>query len=176
MNLHELDTRIVQWGLDRMIIQHSTPLAQLEKTGEEVAELIAAKAVHWVLLDHTATEPADRALTEIKDAIGDIYVTLVVGHGIYTRRGLGLFLLGDQTSEKDPVSKLQTTLVEAACYAGMGLVRRYSEAVQRMTGLLQQICEIYDTTLEDCVEQAYNEIKDRKGFLNAQGIFVKEQA
>jgi hypothetical protein len=176
MNLQELDTLIVQWGLDRMIIQHSTPFAQLEKTGEEVKELIESFAAYKALYGTELTITKEFHLNEIKDAIGDIYVTLVIGHGIYTRQGLGLFILGDQTSERDPVTKLQAMLTEAAFYAGAGLVRRYSEAVQRMTGLLQQICETYDTTLEECVEQAYNEIKDRKGYLNDQGIFVKEQA
>jgi hypothetical protein len=45
-----------------------------------------------------------------------------------------------------------------------------------MVSYLAQIVDSLGVTLTDCVEQAYNEIKDRKGYLNAQGIFVKEQA
>ena len=33
-----------------------------------------------------------------------------------------------------------------------------------------------DVDLVECLEGAYNEIKDRKGHLNAAGIFVKESA
>jgi NTP pyrophosphatase (non-canonical NTP hydrolase) len=33
-----------------------------------------------------------------------------------------------------------------------------------------------DVDLVDCLNDAYNEIKDRKGHLNAAGIFVKETA
>jgi hypothetical protein len=31
-----------------------------------------------------------------------------------------------------------------------------------------------DVNLEDCLEAAYEQIKDRKGSMNADGIFVKE--
>ena len=32
-----------------------------------------------------------------------------------------------------------------------------------------------DTDLTKCLEAAYNEIKDRKGYLNKDGVFVKQQ-
>lgn len=35
-------------------------------------------------------------------------------------------------------------------------------------------CGIQKVTLEHCLEQAYNQIKHRKGYLTAEGIFVKE--
>lgn len=35
-------------------------------------------------------------------------------------------------------------------------------------------CAIADLDLVTCLEHAYNQIKDRKGYLNADGIFVKE--
>jgi len=35
-------------------------------------------------------------------------------------------------------------------------------------------CAIADLDLVTCFEGAYNEIKDRKGFLNKDGIFVKQ--
>jgi hypothetical protein len=40
------------------------------------------------------------------------------------------------------------------------------------------VCLILVGTLEDvnltqCLESAYNEIKDRKGYLNKNGVFVK---
>jgi hypothetical protein len=36
-------------------------------------------------------------------------------------------------------------------------------------------CACADLNLVSCLEGAYSEIKDRKGYLNANGIFVKEQ-
>lgn len=32
-----------------------------------------------------------------------------------------------------------------------------------------------DINLTQCLESAYNEIKDRKGYLNKDGVFVKQQ-
>ncbi len=37
-------------------------------------------------------------------------------------------------------------------------------------------CACADLDLVSCLEGAYNEIKDRKGFLNKDGIFVKEKS
>ena len=31
-----------------------------------------------------------------------------------------------------------------------------------------------DTTLEECLKVAYNDIKDRKGHMNTHGVFIKE--
>jgi hypothetical protein len=33
---------------------------------------------------------------------------------------------------------------------------------------------MHNTTLEQCLAQAYDEIKDRKGYINELGIFIKE--
>jgi NTP pyrophosphatase (non-canonical NTP hydrolase) len=35
-------------------------------------------------------------------------------------------------------------------------------------------CATADLDLTSCLEHAYNQIKDRKGTLNADGVFVKE--
>ena len=57
----ELDRKIMQWGIDRDI-HTSTAANQAQKTIEEVQELVDA-------ID-------ERDMFEMKDAIGDIYVTL----------------------------------------------------------------------------------------------------
>ena len=40
--------------------------------------------------------------------------------------------------------------------------------------VLTIIANMKGTTLEECIEIAYNDIKDRKGYLNSDGIFIKE--
>ena len=40
--------------------------------------------------------------------------------------------------------------------------------------VLNTIAIMHDTTLEDCLNVAYNDIKDRKGHMNSEGIFIKE--
>jgi len=100
MSYRELEMKVIQWGEARGIVQNSTPYAQAHKTQEELNELFAAFV------------KGDRA--EMKDAYGDILVTLIMG------------------------------------------------------------CATADIDLVSCLELAYNEIKDRKGYLTPEGIFVKE--
>lgn len=39
---------------------------------------------------------------------------------------------------------------------------------------LINVCALLDVNLTDCLEAAYQQIKNRKGHMNDQGIFVKE--
>ena len=40
--------------------------------------------------------------------------------------------------------------------------------------VLNTLAVMHDTTLEECMTVAYNDIKDRKGHMNSEGIFIKE--
>jgi len=100
MSYAQFEMLTIQWGEARGIVQNSTAYAQALKTKEELEELFDAIAKD------------DKAA--IKDAYGDILVTLIMG------------------------------------------------------------CACADLDLVTCLEGAYNEIKDRKGFLNKDGIFVKQ--
>ena len=40
--------------------------------------------------------------------------------------------------------------------------------------VLTNLSYLCNTTLEECWNEAYNDIKDRKGFLNSKGNFIKE--
>ncbi len=50
------------------------------------------------------------------------------------------------------------------------------DAIGDIVVTLVMQCELQDFNLEDCVEAAYNEIKDRRGTLNKVGDFIKEGA
>jgi len=39
---------------------------------------------------------------------------------------------------------------------------------------LINVCALLDVNLTDCLEAAYLQIKDRQGFMNEEGIFVKQ--
>lgn len=100
MSYQELELAVIRWGEARGIVQNSTPFAQWKKTIEEMIELVEAFA--------------NRDEAKIKDAYGDILVTLIMG------------------------------------------------------------CACADLDLTECLALAYDEIKDRKGYLTPDGIFVKE--
>lgn len=48
------------------------------------------------------------------------------------------------------------------------------DAVGDTVVCLINVCALLDVNLEDCLEAAYEQIKDRRGYMNAEGIFVKE--
>jgi uncharacterized protein YabN with tetrapyrrole methylase and pyrophosphatase domain len=48
------------------------------------------------------------------------------------------------------------------------------DAVGDVMVCLINICALLDINLVDCLKLAYEEIKDRKGYMNEEGIFVKE--
>ena len=100
MSYANIEMKVIQWGEARGIVQNSTPAAQAVKTQEELDELI------------DAIRNGDKEA--MKDAYGDILVTLVMG------------------------------------------------------------CACADLDLVECFKGAYEEIKDRKGYLGADGIFVKQ--
>lgn len=100
MSYANVEISVIQWGEARGIVQNSTPYAQALKTKEELDELFDAISKQDV--------------AAMKDAYGDILVTLIMG------------------------------------------------------------CACADLDLVECLKGAYDEIKHRKGYLNKDGIFVKE--
>lgn len=62
--IESLETAVIKWAEDRGIFEKATPLSQLGKTEEEVTEL--------------ETALCSEDLPAIRDAIGDITVTLII--------------------------------------------------------------------------------------------------
>ncbi len=62
---------------------------------------------------------------------------------------------------------------------GDGLENRSREEVKDAIGdmyvVMTNIAKMYGLTMNECVEAAWEEIKDRKGYLNGVGVFVKEE-
>jgi len=65
MNYLNLETRVLQWAENKGILDNAKPINQALKTLEEVNELL------------TGIVTDDRE--EIKDAFGDILVTIIIG-------------------------------------------------------------------------------------------------
>ena len=61
-----------------------------------------------------------------------------------------------------------------------GIVRGNKDLIKDSIGdmfvVLVAIAELEGMTLTECVKDAYAEIKDRRGFLNEDGVFIKEDA
>jgi len=187
--LTELNTLILGWAAERQILKNSTPFAQAKKTAEEVMELIQADMWHHIASENLsslkhANEHVTSALFGIQDAIGDIYVTLVVGLGcechdvplpsVKEMQSVSEYVFpSNAPALRDMVCQLLPDFFVAA-HKCKGYAESYETAVIVMMDMLSHIAKTYGLTLEECVDSAYEQIKDRKGYLREDGVFVKE--
>lgn len=159
--MKDLVEKIHQWGVDRKIIGNGKLEAQWLKLLSEFGEMC----------DSLAKGKCP------KDDIGDQFVVLVMISGI---NGYGRMLSHAENIDSlrggySPPSKYFYVYVSCLCesYSDYKLVDLYSG---KCVTALSMLAEIHGLTLHECVEHAYNEIKDRKGYLNESGVFIKEEA
>lgn len=57
---------------------------------------------------------------------------------------------------------------------GSAMDAMFEEHLLKPLWFMEALARAYDITLEQCFSLAWDEIKDRKGYLNADGIFIKE--
>ena len=78
----------------------------------------------------------------------------------------------------NPTAQLMKTMSELGELADATLkndMAGVSDGVGDVLVTLILYCKLYGTNITDCLAGAYDEIKDRKGTLTAEGIFVKEE-
>lgn len=156
--MDELNKKILQWAKDRELDKKGTVKAQAIKTVEELSELVKA-----VCKD-------DRE--EIIDAIGDVHVTLVIGNMLDTdTEMLSLSCIG---SDEDEYTKEQLLEQLLECSRHVLFFKYIRELVALTIKTLYNVCKYYKVDFADCVESAYNVIKNRKGKV-VDGQYVKEE-
>ena len=167
--IQELVPLIQEWAKERKIYEQLTPFDELLKTHEEVGELIKAC--------YDNDKPA------IQDAIGDVMVTLInycyfieLDAIKYIKQAVDLSVTGYYT----------ISYVMHAHNALGRLISLYvwneGKEISEPSGLrvfsilhyLNGIAHLEGTTLEECLNIAYNEIKNRKGkIINRK--FIKDE-
>lgn len=159
--MQELILKIEQWAEDRNIIKGSKPIDQAMKLFSEFGELA----------DNIGKG------RDCRDDVGDIFVVLTImckqmGHSINDHIGT----YGDSFyGTKKTVSDL------ASCLASIVEKRDELEIdnedhiapIDMATAHLDAIALDVGSTLEECVQIAYDDIKDRKGLMH-NGVFLKE--
>lgn len=161
--MKETIKKVEQWFKDRQIIENSTPIKQVLKTSEEVLELQNA------ILNND--------LEEIKDAIGDIQVTLV---GICLHMGIDLpiirttdrfmsikSMLDRSIDLSDEINKLKRLILTDDTD---GIRSRLHIILTH----LNTISYKRNLTLEECLGSAYGVISKRTGKM-INGQFVKDK-
>lgn len=163
--MKELIEKIEGWGKDRGLDKKATVEAQMIKTAEEIAELINGISKN--------------NLDVIKDSIGDVYVTLVIGNMVNCKFDMSkIYDLCKHKFDRIPKGRISYDKTRQIILLAdkIGWILRLSYEREILEGtqyLLLRLADTYDLDFVECVESAYNEIKDRKGRV-VGGTFVKE--
>lgn len=167
--IQELVPLIHQWAKERKIYEQLTPFDELLKTHEEVGELIKAC--------YDNDKPA------IQDAIGDVMVTLINYCYIIDGDAVSFFGKYKKTTYDKYAKAIYTSitinetlsgLMRSACVYKTKISHTTSLCISLIFDCLYTLADLYNTTLEECLNIAYNEIKDRKGkIINRK--FIKDE-
>ena len=158
MKFKEFKKNVVKWAKDRGIIPNSSFDAQYIKLVEELGELALG------------IRKRDDEL--IKDSIGDVAVVLV---NLAAIQGI------DVKDIQIGWIKTTTSKFNLLVYFIGQLVfeRKNKESMRTVVNdclfLLEGIATENGKSFMKCCELAWNEIKDRKGYLREDGIFIKEE-
>ena len=168
ITIQELIPLIQESAKERKIYEELTPFDELLKTQEEVGELI--KACY------------DDDRSAIQDAIGDVMVTLInLCHFVEENP---VMLINKYPFKRNESEKsLHTALIiNKFILELMWSVSKYecsarAEVFFKIPLIAQKlhiIAKIHNTTLEECLNIAYNEIKNRTGRI-INGKFIKDE-
>lgn len=176
MKLQHYDyfTPIIDWAKEKGILENGRLTKQLLKSSEECLEL------------QTAIENYENgnkaALEEIKDAIGDIYVTLVIATQMRVKNPYELFRK-IELRENNPIIRFNYKLYtmefkkfDFSIYACFISENAYNVDLKlaKYIEFLDFTAKSYNLELTECIELAYNTISMRKGKM-IDGSFVKEK-
>lgn len=149
--MQELISKIEQWAEDRNIINGSEPIDQAMKLFSEFGELA----------DNVGKG------RDCRDDIGDVFVVLTI---IAKQYGMSMFDVEPRKAKDKKTIKQHVSLllVDFHEIVWMPSMVDFDDAV----GTLDDIAELSNTTLQECVQIAYDDIKDRKGVMY-NGVFIK---
>ena len=159
--MNELIAKIEQWANDRNIIKGSKPIDQAMKLFSEFGELA----------DNVGKG------RDCRDDIGDFAVVMTI---IMAQCGLSFhaytsgLTLQSNYDLKYNVSQLAENMTEfVSDIASNDSISDDSDAFIWCIEWLNVIALQVGSTLEECIQIAYDDIKDRKGIMS-NGVFIKE--
>lgn len=163
--MQQLIKQIEQWAEERNLIKGSTPQKQMLKLMEEFGELCGGIAKNKPEV--------------IKDSIGDCFVVITIL----------MAQLGHPWSEEDCTWDLDddTDKTDGTVFDEIMRFANYIEYLDpqiedsdgwfvfgEIYSPITMIAHMFDFTMMECVQHAYDQIKDRKGKM-VDGIWVKEE-
>lgn len=156
---------VARWSDDRNITKGSTPERQFFKLMEEFKEVCEAIECHDV--------------ADTMDGIGDTLVVLAIIMHQSDKNFFPVFQKGiDMRAAHaglidDPMIVLGSSLGEIAVGIVKGSVSSIEEGCIGVVKGLKMLCDAAAIDINDCMSEAWEAIKDRRGVMQG-GIFVKE--
>lgn len=160
--MEELRLKVIDWAKDRGIMEKATPLSQCTKVMEECLELVVADLNN------------DEA--EIKDAVGDILVTLFIEAellGIEYAKIQDRIYAYESRVEYIPSEILGESLILFTLIQKESTEDLYDIIAYTIVTLLSY-CKCNDLNPIECLQGAYDVISKRKGKM-VNGVFVKDE-
>lgn len=164
MNWDDFVSNVRGWARARGITTNSTAFAQLEKAVEEYGEVTRAR-----LKDD---------LEGLKDGLGDVLVCLVNSSSTY---GVNL----QAPTQKDVFGTDPRALMvqwhRGVVELGSELLwggenpKYVAREFNTLVSVIAHHAVYAGVSLEECQHVAWEAIKDRKGFLSPEGVFIKEE-
>lgn len=155
--MNDLNEKILQWADDKGILANGTPEAQLAKTFEEVIETAQAVKLFQAL--------GKVALEEVKDGIGDVWVTLAIHAKMNGFVNIGIAFVAE-LANKAAFEQFGKCIIGLATFP-------HWDTYAYANGILHKLAQNHGLTLRECVEHSYNVIARRTGRI-VDGVFVKD--
>lgn len=160
MKLQKLITNVQQWSIDRGLDKADSK-KQMLKLYEEFGEL--------------ASGLAKGNKEVVKDSIGDVVVVLIILAQQQGIRQISYFcIIFDNLSTNNLMPRASELIGLISLRVRRKTEETIEEYIVRLFSCLRTIAKRENLKFEDCLLQAWNEIKDRKGKL-IDGVWVKEE-
>ncbi len=185
-NVQEISKKVIKWANDRGIIQNGNSITQGMKLVSEMGEL-AENIRHFQ--NSTSRSNDMKFLRLIKDDIGDMMVVLTILAEMKDLDFYRIFLealANNAITSKVKFSSIEPNKkegIESFLYVSSSVGdlsdniikgRNIEEDLGGVLGNLFDLTKALGIRIDNCYDEAYNDIKDRKGYLNKDGVFVKE--
>ena len=155
--MEDLIEKIEQWAEDRNIINGTKPIDQAMKLFSEFGELA----------DNVGKG------RDCRDDIGDVFVVLTI---ISKQNNTSLSKIDldyESYTFGDVKSMILGLAGELSLFVENSVGYDSPNTIDDIACRLKRICNKLNYTLEECVQIAYDDIKDRKGLMH-NGVFIKE--
>ena len=168
--MKEMIKKVEEWSRVRRL-DTADPKAQALKVIEEFTEMMMAKKEYEVAKNLNWTKDAPKELKDkVIDGVGDTYVTLIILCQQLRKSFEGVYKgCAAQLSTENGIKAIN----ELATGISKGHISTtVKQAVVNMVEIADGVSFGIGEYPKDCLEVAYNEIKDRKGMM-IHGSFVK---